>query len=104
MVLLALVAVGDLPIGAPPEVPLFVIVAGIALAVADAAVLLGLFLRRRWAVWVALAVLALSGLMGAMGASFADGLWVRLATGVTIVLVAVTIALIVAPSSRRALS
>ena len=83
-------------------VPVFVIYLGVALGVAGLLAAAGLWMLKRWALWLAIIVSVLNILSAAPGLAFAPNAGLRVAATVTVVGSALVILLVVLPNSRRA--
>ena len=83
-------------------VPVFVVYLGVALGVAGLLAAAGLWMLKRWALWLTIVVAVLNILSAAPGLSFAPNVMLRVAATVTVVSFAVVVLLVVLPNSRRA--
>jgi hypothetical protein len=83
-------------------VPAFVVYLGVALGVAGLLAAAGLWMLKRWALWLTIVVSVLNILSAAPGLSFAPNVVLRVAATVTVVGFAVIVLLVVLPNSRRA--
>jgi hypothetical protein len=83
-------------------VPAFVVYLGVALGVAGLLAAAGLWMLKRWALWLTIVVAVLNILSAAPGLSFAQNVMLRVAATVTVVGFAVIVLLVVLPNSRRA--
>ena len=83
-------------------VPAVVVWGGVVLGVVGLVAAAGLWVLKRWAVWLAVVVSALNLLSAAPGVAFPSNgaLWV--AAAVTVLVSALIIVLVVLPASRRA--
>ncbi len=83
-------------------VPALVVYLGVALGVAGLLAAAGLWILKRWALWLTIVVSVLNILSAAPGLAFAPNAVLRAAATVTVVGFAVVILLVVLPNSRRA--
>jgi hypothetical protein len=83
-------------------VPAFVIYLGVALGVAGLLAAAGLWMLKRWALWLTIVVSVLNILSAAPGLAFAPNAGLRAAATVTVIGFALVILLVVLPNSRRA--
>jgi uncharacterized membrane protein (DUF2068 family) len=83
-------------------VPAFVIYLGVVLGVAGLVAAAGLWMLKRWALWLTIVVSVLNILSAAPGLAFAPNAGLRVAATVTVVGFALVILLVVMPNSRRA--
>ena len=83
-------------------VPAFVVYLGVALGVAGLLAAAGLWMLKRWALWLTIVVSVLNILSAAPGLAFAPNVVLRAAATVTVVSFAVVVLLVVLPNSRRA--
>jgi hypothetical protein len=83
-------------------VPAVVVYLGVALGVASLLAAAGLWMLKRWALWLTIVVSVLNILSAAPGLSFAPNVMLRVAATVTVVGFAVIVLLVVLPNSRRA--
>jgi uncharacterized membrane protein (DUF2068 family) len=91
-----------IPESLPEGGPAIVIYAGYASAVLGIVAAVGLWLSKKWGMWLALVVSALTILSAAPGIVFAPTTTLWLLATVGVVLYAVIIALVLMPQSRRA--
>jgi hypothetical protein len=103
-VLMALFGLANLlsPVMPMEGVPTFVVYLGVALGVAGLLAAAGLWMLRRWALWLTIVVSALNILSAAPGMAFAPNAGLQAAATVTVVGSALVILLVVLPNSRRA--
>ncbi len=83
-------------------VPAFVVFLGVVLGVAGLLAAAGLWMLKRWALWLTIVVSVLNILSAAPGLTFAPNAGLRVAATVTVVGFALVILLVVMPNSRRA--
>ncbi len=83
-------------------VPAVVVYGGIVLGVVGLVAAAGLWVLKRWGVWLAVVVGALNLLSAAPGMPFGPNAALRVAATVTVVVSALIIVLVVIPASRRA--
>ena len=83
-------------------VPAFVVYLGVALGVAGLLAAAGLWMLKRWALWLTIVVAVLNILSAAPGLAFAPNAVMRAAATFTVVGFAVIVLLVVLPNSRRA--
>jgi hypothetical protein len=83
-------------------VPAFVVYLGVALGLAGLLAAAGLWMLKRWALWLTIVVSVLNILSAAPGLAFAPNVVLRVAAMVTVVGFAVVVLLVVLPNSRRA--
>ena len=84
------------------SVPAMVVFLAVGLGVAGLAAAAGLWLLRRWGVWLTLIVCVLSVLDAAPGVAGAPNAALRVAAAVVVVVFALVVVLVVLPTSRRA--
>jgi len=84
-------------------VPAVVLYGGIVLGVVGLIASVGLWLLKRWSLWLTVVVSALNLLLAAPGIAFAPG-GLKVFAAVTVLVSAVIIVLVVRPVSRRALT
>ena len=85
-------------------VPAFVVYLGIALGVVGLVAAVGLWLLKRWSIWLTILVCGLSILSAAPGVAFAPNAALQVAASIGVLVPALIIVLIVLPTSRRALA
>jgi uncharacterized membrane protein (DUF2068 family) len=83
-------------------VPAFVVYLGVALGVAGLLAAAGLWVLKRWALWLTIVVSALNILSAAPGLAFAPSAGLRAAATLTVAGFAVVVLLVVLANSRRA--
>ena len=83
-------------------VPAFVIYLGVALGVAGLLAAAGLWMLKRWALWLTIVVAVLNILSAAPGMAFGPNALLRVLAMVGVVGPALVILLVVLPNSRRA--
>jgi uncharacterized membrane protein (DUF2068 family) len=103
-VLLALLSLANLLSPAMPSegVPAFVIYLGVVLGVLGLIGAAGLWMPKRWALWLTIVVCVLNILSAAPGLAFAPTPTLRALATVGVVGFALVILLVVLPNSRRA--
>ncbi len=89
------------PIEGIPEAAVYIGVVAGAIGLVGAA---GLWLLRRWGIWITIIVSVLNILDAAPGIAFAPNAALQIAATVTVLGFALIIVLVVVPSSRRALA
>jgi hypothetical protein len=105
-ILLALLSLTNLlSLFLPMEgVPAFVIYLGVVLGVAGLAAAAGLWMLKRWSLWLTIIVCVLNILSAAPGIAFAPNAALRVGALVGVIGPALIILLVVLPNSRRAYS
>ena len=83
-------------------VPAFVVYLGVALGVAGLLAAAGLWMLKRWALWLTIVISVLNILSAAPGLAFAPNAGLRVGATLTVVGFAVVVLLVVLPNSRRA--
>jgi|SRR5215210_298998 len=103
-VLLALFSLANLisPLLPSEGVPAFVIYLGVVLGIAGIAAAAGLWMLKKWSIWLTIIVSALNLLSAAPGVAFAPNAALQVAATITVVGSAIIIVLVVLPISRRA--
>ena len=101
-VLLALLSLFNLVPLTVEGMPAVVVYGALVLGIAGLVAAAGLWLLKRWAVWLAVAVCALNLLSAAPGIPFAPDAALRVAATATVLASALIIVLVVLPTSRRA--
>jgi hypothetical protein len=104
-ILLALLSLLNFPAPLMPgseEVPAVVIYGGFVLGVAGLAAAAGLWLLKKWSIWLTIVVCGLGILSAAPGIAFAPNAALQLAATVGVVVPALIIVLVVLPTSRHA--
>ena len=103
-VLMALFGLANLlsPVMPMEGVPTFVVYSGVVLGVAGLLAAAGLWMLKRWALWLTIVVCVLNILSAAPGLAFAPSAGLRAAATVTVVGFALVVWLVVLPNSRRA--
>ena len=82
--------------------PAFVIYSGIVVGLVGLVAAVGLWMLRRWGIWLTIVVSVLNLLSAAPGVAFAPNAALQAAAAVGVVVPALIIVLVVLPSSRRA--
>ena len=85
-------------------IPEFVIYLGVVLGIAGLAAAAGLWMLRKWSLWLTIVVSVVNFLSAAPGLAFAPNAALQVAATITVVGSAIIIVLVVLPSSRRALA
>jgi hypothetical protein len=103
-VLLALFSLANLisPFLFSEGVPEFVIYLGVILGITGLAAAAGLWMLKKWSVWLTIIVSALNILSAAPGIAFAPNVALQIAATITVVGSVLIIVLVVRPNSRRA--
>jgi len=103
-VLMALFGLVNLfsPLFPSEGIPAFVVYLGVVLGVVGLIAAAGLWMLKRWALWLTIVVAMLNILSAAPGIAFAPNVVLRAAATVTVVGFAVIVLLVVLPNSRRA--
>jgi hypothetical protein len=103
-VLLALFSLANLisPLLPSEGVPAFVIYLGVVLGIAGLAAAAGLWMLKKWSIWLTIIVSALNLLSAAPGIAFAPDAALQVAATITVVGSAIIIVLVVLPTSRHA--
>jgi len=83
-------------------VPVFVVYLGVVLGIAGLVASAGLWMLRKWSIWLTIVVSVLNLLSAAPGVAFAPDEALQVAAVVTVVVSALIIVLVVLPTSRRA--
>jgi hypothetical protein len=106
-ILLALCSLLSLPgplLPGSEGVPEFVLYSGILLGVVGLVGAVGLWMLKKWGLWLTIVVSVLNILSAAPGLAFAPNAALQAAATGTVVVFALIIVLVVLPSSRRALA
>jgi hypothetical protein len=104
-ILMALISVVGLPgplLPGADEVPAIVIYGGIVLGIVGLVAAIGLWLLRKWSIWLTVIVSALNILSAAPGIAFAPNAALQTFATVGVIVPALIIVLVVLPTSRRA--
>jgi uncharacterized membrane protein (DUF2068 family) len=104
-VLMALLGLANIasPVFPNPEgVPEFVIYSGVVLGVVGLIAVAGLWMLRKWSIWLTIVVSVLNLLSAAPGIPFGPNTALQVAAAVTVVVSALIIVLVVIPTSMRA--
>ena len=83
-------------------IPEFVIYLGVVLGIAGLAAAAGLWMLRKWSIWLTIIVSVVNFLSAAPGLAFAPNAALQVAATITVVGSAIIIVLVVLPASRRA--
>ncbi len=83
-------------------IPEFIIYLGVVLGIAGLAAAAGLWMLRKWSLWLTIVVSVVNFLLAAPGLAFAPNAALQVAATITVVGSAIIIVLVVLPSSRRA--
>src|SRR5829696_3083105 len=83
-------------------VPEFVVYLGVVLGIAGMVTSAGLWMLRKWSVWLTIIVSGRNLLSAAPGMAFAPHIALQVAAAVTVVVSTLIIVLVVLPTSRRA--
>jgi hypothetical protein len=83
-------------------IPEFVIYLGVILGIAGLAAAAGLWMLRKWSIWLTIIVSVVNFLSAAPGLAFAPNAALQVAATITVVGSAIIIVLVVLPASRRA--
>jgi hypothetical protein len=83
-------------------IPEFVIYLGVVLGIAGLAAAAGLWMLRKWSIWLTIVVSVVNFLSAAPGLAFAPNAALQVAATITVVGSAIIIVLVVLPASRRA--
>ena len=101
MAILGLVNLAS-PLFPSEGVPEFVIYSGVVLGVIGLVAAAGLWMLRKWSIWLTILVSVLNLLSAAPGIPFGPDVALQVAAAVTVVVSALIIVLVVIPTSRRA--
>jgi hypothetical protein len=103
-ILVALLSLANLlsPVMPSEGVPAFVIYSGVVLGVAGLVAAAGLWMLKRWSLWLTIAVCVLNILSAAPGIAFAPNPALRVGALIGVIGPALIILLVVLPNSRRA--
>ncbi len=102
--LLAVFSLANLisPLLSSEGVPEFVIYLGVVLGLAGLVTAAGLWMLRKWSMWLSIIVSALNILSAAPGIAFGPNASLQIAATITVVGSAIIIVLVVLPTSRHA--
>ena len=89
--------------GAVEETPMFVIYSGIVLGIVGIVAAIGLWMMKRWGLWLTIVVSVINILFNALGLVMAPGAALKAAIALQTIGFILTIVLVVLPDSRRAL-
>ncbi len=105
-ILLALLSLPSLafPLLPTEDIPALVVYSGVVLGIAGLVAAAGLWLLRKWGLWLTIIVSVLNLLSAAPGITSAPNAGLQAAAIVTVVVSALIIVLVVLPDSRRALT
>ena len=84
------------------SVPAIVVYLAVGVGVAGLAAAAGLWMLRKWGIWLTIVVCVLSVLDAASGVAGAPNVALRVAAAVVVVVFALIVVLVVLPTSRRA--
>jgi hypothetical protein len=103
-VLLALFSVLNLafPLFPTEGIPAFVVYSGVALGIIGLVAVVGLWMLRKWSIWLTIIVSVLNILAAAPGVAAAPNGALQAAATVTVIGFALIVVLVVLPASRRA--
>src|SRR5215210_974862 len=102
MVLISLLGLPGPLLPGSEEVPAVVLYGGIVLGIVGLVAAVGLWMLRRWGIWLTIVVSVLNLLSAAPGVAFAPSAALQAAAAVGVAVPALIIVLVVLPSSRRA--
>ncbi len=106
-ILMALVSLLGLPgplLPGSEEVPAVVVYGGIVLGIVGLVAAIGLWMLKKWGLWLTIVVSVLNILSAAPGVAFAPNAAMQTAAAVGVLVPALIIVLVVLPGSRRALT
>ena len=106
-ILMALISLVGLPgplLPGSEEVPAVVIYGGIVLGIVGLVAAVGLWMLKKWGLWLTIVVSVLNLLSAAPGVAFAPNAALQAAATVGVIVPALIIVLVVLPSSRGALA
>ena len=89
--------------GAVEETPMFVIYSGIVLGIVGIVAAIGLWMMKRWGLWLTIVVCVINILFNALGLVMAPGAALKAAIALQTIGFILTVVLVVLPDSRRAL-
>ncbi len=104
-ILLALTSLLNFPAPLVPgseEVPAVVIYGGLVLGVVGLVAAAGLWMLKKWSVWITIVVSVLGLLSAAPGVAFGPNVALQVAAAVGVLIPALIIVLVLLPTSRRA--
>ena len=90
--------------GAVEETPMFVIYSGIVLGIVGIVAAVGLWMMKRWGLWLTIVVCVINILFNALGLVMAPGAALKAAIALQTIGFILTVVLVVLPDSRRALA
>ena len=90
--------------GAVEETPMFVIYSGIVLGIVGVVAAVGLWMMKRWGLWLTIVVSVINILFNALGLVMAPGAALKAAIALQTIGFILTVVLVVLPDSRRALA
>jgi len=102
MVLISLANLASPWLPGAEEVPAVVIYGGIVLGIVGLVAVAGLWLLRKWGLWLTIIVSVLNIVSAAPGIAFAPSGAAQFLAAIGVIVPALTIVLVVLPSSRRA--
>ena len=90
--------------GAVEETPMFVIYSGIVLGIVGIVAAIGLWMMKRWGLWLTIVICVINILFNALGLVMAPGAALKAAIALQTIGFILTVVLVVLPDSRRALA
>ena len=90
--------------GAVEATPMFVIYSGIVLGIVGIVAAVGLWMMKRWGLWLTIVVSVINILFNVLGLVMAPGAALKAAIAVQTIGFVLTVVLVVLPDSRRALA
>ncbi len=106
-ILMALISLVGLPgplLPGSEEIPAVVIYGGIVLGIVGLVATVGLWMLKKWGLWLTIVVSVLNLLSAAPGVAFAPNAALQAAATVGVVIPALILVLVVLPTSRQALT
>jgi uncharacterized membrane protein (DUF2068 family) len=89
--------------GAVEETPMFVIYSGIVLGIVGIVAAVGLWMMKRWGLWLTIVVCVVNILFNVLGLAMVPTVALQVAIAVQTIGFVLTIVLVVLPDSRRAI-
>ncbi len=86
------------------EPPAFILYVGYVVGVVGIVVAVGLWMIKRWSLWLTIVVCVLNFLLGLPGVIFAPGVALKAFNEIAVIVAVLIIVLVVLPDSRRALA